>query len=263
MRKCELRKRRFNRKSKSWKHKQRKPRNSFTTSYGQAGVQPPPDKQGSVICNSYFRRQLTKLPVLPSSFFFSELYLLTKMPCAMECPWGQLGSAVLPVFPPSSLCTPRSLTGEVGWEDKSLMLCNPVQRECKHPCVNNTISSTNPEQHHTTNCEKNYLSQSQHIISVSSRHAGGNFHSEMPSHVSCSCVSENGQSNDFNQSFKVSFLLLKQDYRTFRQMKCGRKCNIAWFKLCTVSYNWCIIIISPPIKRTNYCNPLVFTPLWK
>lgn len=52
-------------------------------------------------------------------------------------------------------------------------------------------------------------------ISISPRHAGGNFQTEMSFHVSGSHVPKNGQSNHLNQSLKESFLQ-KQDSRMFR-----------------------------------------------
>ena len=71
---------------------------------------------------------------------FPQLYTLSMTPHSMECPFGQLGSAVPAVSPPNSLCTPSLLTGEGGWEaEKALALC-------KHCPIINTVSSTNPKQ---------------------------------------------------------------------------------------------------------------------
>lgn len=47
-------------------------------------------------------------------FFFSQLYMLTMMPYALEYPLSQLGSSVLDVSPPSSLCSHGFCAGRVG-----------------------------------------------------------------------------------------------------------------------------------------------------
>ena len=46
-------------------HKQSKTRNSFTTSHRQAGVQPSPGKQGSIMGNGYLGRQMPSLQMSP------------------------------------------------------------------------------------------------------------------------------------------------------------------------------------------------------
>jgi len=52
------------------------------------------------------------------------LYMLSMTPYGMEYPFGQLGSAVLAVSPPSFLCTSSLLTGRVVQEaEKPLTLC--------------------------------------------------------------------------------------------------------------------------------------------
>lgn len=62
-----------------------KQRNSLNTSHWQADVQPSPGKQDSTTYNG------------------------------MEYLLGQLGSAVSPVVPPNTLCTPSLLTGGGVW----------------------------------------------------------------------------------------------------------------------------------------------------
>ena len=108
--------------------KQSKTRNSFTASHGQAGVQPSPGKQGSIMCNSYLGRQVPSLQMSPTSFFFPQLSMLSMMSYGLEYPFGQLGSAVPAVSPPSSLCTPSLLAGGVrsrnGLDSVSALLSN-------------------------------------------------------------------------------------------------------------------------------------------
>ena len=60
----------------------------------------------------------------PLSFLFPQLYTLSMMPYGMEYPFGQLGSAVPAVSPPSFLCPP-ALWCEAGWCEKQgrLWLC--------------------------------------------------------------------------------------------------------------------------------------------
>ena len=62
-------------------------------------------------------------------------------------PLGQLGSAVPAVSPPNSLCPPPA-SSLVGWgeKQKNPWLCvSPAQQQLKHPCVINTVFSTNPK----------------------------------------------------------------------------------------------------------------------
>ncbi|KAJ7397874.1 hypothetical protein BTVI_131113 [Pitangus sulphuratus] len=53
----------------------------------------------------------------PPSFFLPWLYTLSMMPCGLEYPLGHLGTAVLPVSPPSFLCLPGFAGGYKGNED--------------------------------------------------------------------------------------------------------------------------------------------------
>jgi len=58
------------------------------------------------------KRHRSELPPLPPSS--PSFTLLSMTSYGMEYPFGQLGSAVPAVPPPSSLCTPSLLTGGVG-----------------------------------------------------------------------------------------------------------------------------------------------------
>lgn len=63
-------------------------------------------------------------PLIPLPFFFPQLSVLSMKPCDLEYPCGQLGSAVLDVSPPSSLCTCSLHTDAVGYRaGKALALC--------------------------------------------------------------------------------------------------------------------------------------------
>jgi len=90
---------------------QSKTGNSFTTSQGQADVQPSPGKQGSVTHTGYLGRQTSSDRMSPPSF--PQLFLLRMMLHDMGCPFGQLGSAVPAVSQPSFLCTPSPLADGV------------------------------------------------------------------------------------------------------------------------------------------------------
>lgn len=94
-------------------HKQRKTRNSFTTPHEQAGVQLSLGKLGSITFNGDLGTQIMSLQIAPPSLLFSQLYMLTMMTYGVECPFGQLDSAVPAVSPLNSLCTPSFLIGRV------------------------------------------------------------------------------------------------------------------------------------------------------
>jgi len=51
---------------------------------------------------------------LPPPSQLPLVYMLSMMSYGMEYPFGQLGSAALPVSPPTPLCAPSLLTGGVG-----------------------------------------------------------------------------------------------------------------------------------------------------
>lgn len=96
--------------SKEKLHSQSKTRNSSSTTHQQAGVQPFPAKQGSIMPNSCLGGQMPWLQMPPSlplpqlySWALCHLY-------SVGYPSGQLGSAVLAVSSRSSLCTPSLLT---------------------------------------------------------------------------------------------------------------------------------------------------------
>ena len=94
------------------------------SSHGHAGIQPSPGKQGSITGNGYLGRQMPSGRTSPPSSFFPQLYTLSKVSYGLEYPFGQLGSAVLAVPPPSFLCPPRHSL--VGWGEKqkrALTLC--------------------------------------------------------------------------------------------------------------------------------------------
>ena len=83
----------------------------------------------------------------PPSSFIPQLYALSTTSYSTEHPFGQLGSAVLAVPPPSCSCTPSLLAGGVGWEQERPWLCaSTAQRWLKHPGVINAVSSSNPKQ---------------------------------------------------------------------------------------------------------------------
>lgn len=115
-----------------------KTKNSFPSPYGWAGVQHSPWKQSNVRGLGW---QTPSLKMFHSYFFFSQICISTMTSYGLEYPLGQPGSAVTL---PNSLCTPRILL--VGWgEEKRSWLCvSFAQQKWKHPCIINTISSTNP-----------------------------------------------------------------------------------------------------------------------
>lgn len=63
----------------------------------QAGVQPSPEKPGSIMSNSHLGRQMSS-----PSFLLPQVYMLSMMSWYGISLW----SAVLAVSPPESLCTP-------------------------------------------------------------------------------------------------------------------------------------------------------------
>lgn len=73
--------------------------------------------------------------------------MLSMTPYGLGYPWGQLGSAVLAVSHPISLCTPGSLADGLGWEaEESLTPCEHCSGIMKISlCYLNTVSSTNPK----------------------------------------------------------------------------------------------------------------------
>ena len=91
---------------------------------GRQGVQPSLRKHSSIVCNCYLGRQTPSLQTSPPSFFSPLLSMLSKTSYGMGYPSGQLGSAVLAVSPPNSVCILSPLAGRVVWEaEKTLALC--------------------------------------------------------------------------------------------------------------------------------------------
>lgn len=95
----------------------------------------------TIKCERGLGWQTPSLKMFHSYFFFSQICISTMTSYGLEYPLGQPGSAVTL---PNSLCTPRILL--VGWgEEKRSWLCvSFAQQKWKHPCIINTISSTNP-----------------------------------------------------------------------------------------------------------------------
>lgn len=132
--------------SKEKLHAQSKTRNSSSTTHQQAGVQPFPAKQGSIMPNSCLGGQMPWLQIPPSlpllqlySWALCHLY-------SVGYPSRQLGSAVLAVSSPSSLCTPNRLT--IGQQEglKTSRLCvSAALQQQKHQCVINIGLITNPK----------------------------------------------------------------------------------------------------------------------
>jgi len=87
-------------------HKQSKIKNSFTTFHQQADVQPSPGKQSSIMDHVLVGKTntITLNVLLPS--FFPWVLLLSTMSYGMGFSFGQLGSAVPAVSPPSLLRNP-------------------------------------------------------------------------------------------------------------------------------------------------------------
>lgn len=73
-----------------------------------------------------------------------QLYMLNSMLSGVECPLGQLESAVLIETPPNCLCTPSLLAGGVGWGAKKPCLYKHCSAVAKHPCAINTPSRIPP-----------------------------------------------------------------------------------------------------------------------
>jgi len=89
------------------------------------------------------RQSPSSSPLPPPTFPLA--LLLRRTSYGIGCPFGQLGqlSRLCPL--PASCAPPASLLA--GWceEQKRPGLCvSTAQRELKHPCVNSTVSSTNP-----------------------------------------------------------------------------------------------------------------------
>ena len=127
--------------------KQSKTRNSFTTSHRQTGVQPSPGKQGSITHNDYLGRQNAVTPNVP------PFLLLPPALCAEhDAIWSGISlwpvGVSCPGCVPSQLLVPPPAYSLVGWGEKQKRpgLCvSTAQHSLKHPCVTNSVSSTNPK----------------------------------------------------------------------------------------------------------------------
>jgi len=69
-------------------------------------------KAGSIMCNGYLGKQTPSLRKSAPSFF-CQLYMLHMVLYGIGYPFGELGSAVLALSPPSFLCTSSLLAGGV------------------------------------------------------------------------------------------------------------------------------------------------------
>lgn len=120
--------------SKSCACKQSKAGNSFSTSHGQAGVQPCPGKQSSVICNSYLGGQTANNS--PCSSFFSQLCVLSVMLHGLGWPLSQL-------CPLPAVCAPPACS-LVGWAEEQKrpwLSASSAQQYQKYPCINKIPTS--------------------------------------------------------------------------------------------------------------------------
>lgn len=84
---------------------------------------------------------LPSYPPLPS-----PLLLLSTGQYGVKYPWGQLASAVLDMFPPSSSCTPNLLLSLGKSEEQSSSWCcaSAAQQWLKHWCVITIVLVRNP-----------------------------------------------------------------------------------------------------------------------
>lgn len=82
-------------------------------------------------------------PNVPAFSKLPQVYMLYRMLYGVECPFGQLGSAVLTETPPTCLCIPGILSGGLGWEKRPCLYkhCSAVT---KRACAINTVSRTPP-----------------------------------------------------------------------------------------------------------------------
>ena len=87
------------------------------------------DYTKQVMHNAIAHRSLTDAQSVPEQWStppgqLPPVYILGMTSYGLEYPFGQLGSAVPAVSPPSFLCTPSLLTGRAVWEaEKALTLC--------------------------------------------------------------------------------------------------------------------------------------------
>lgn len=126
--------RQFKRKSKSHTYKRSRRSNSFTIFHGQAGVEPPQEKQGFITRNSDLRRQTPSLQISPPSFLFCQTlyaqhdgisYGMSPCSTSVSCPTVAL---------PNSLCVLILLAGGVGCgAENALAVCKGCSAVAKTP----------------------------------------------------------------------------------------------------------------------------------
>lgn len=116
-------------------HKQSKTRDSFPNSHQHAGIQPSPQNQVSLMCNSDLERQTPSHWISPPpSYFLSWLCMLCMMPYGLKYSLGQSGSAAPAVSFPNYFCTHSPLAGGMGWgSGRALTLLTSI-RLCYQHC---------------------------------------------------------------------------------------------------------------------------------
>lgn len=92
---------------------QTKQNKQFTTSNGQAGVWPSPERQGSLTHKGYLGGQTPSLWMYPLPSFFPQFFLLTKVPYAVGYAYGHLCLSQL--CPLTTFCASPQPTGR--WSD--------------------------------------------------------------------------------------------------------------------------------------------------
>lgn len=119
------------------------------TSDAQCNCSPPADR-----CPAYPRAAGPPTPA-------SHPYILFSMTSdGMEYPFGQFGSAVLGLSPPSSCCTPSLLAGRTEREaEKSLAWCKHCSATIKTSACYQRSSHPNPK-HSTLPATMSYLTLS-------------------------------------------------------------------------------------------------------
>lgn len=111
-------------------HKQSKMRNSFTSSHGQAGVQPQESRAPSfMMVDGYLGRKTPSLRMSLHFLLLPQLYMLSITPHGVGYPLGQLVTGLLAVPPPNLSCSPSLHVEWVGWgTEKVLTLCPAMKK---------------------------------------------------------------------------------------------------------------------------------------